>query len=365
MTEQKLRVAFISRPTLFSVKGGDTVQMQNTATALRKLGVEVNIHTSDSRIDYGQYDLLHFFNLIRPATILAHCQKSGLPYVVSPIYVDYSEYESRHGGPMRKWLMRALNKHRMEYLKAWARRIRNGEPMDSYRYILLGHKGSIKRVLKYCSLLLPNSESEMARIRSDFGKTPPYTVVPNAIDPVLFEPGVDAERQKNLVLCVARIEGRKNQLELIRAVKGSGLRLILIGDPAPNHLAYYRQCQEEAGEEVEILPAMEQDQLLHYYRTAQVHALPSWFETTGLSSLEAAICGCRIVVGQRGDVKDYFGEDAIYCEPGSTGSIREALLQAAASGTPQKLQERISRKYTWDECGRITHSAYERVLSCG
>ncbi|HET7002588.1 MAG TPA: glycosyltransferase family 1 protein, partial [Puia sp.] len=67
-----MKVAFISRSSLFSDKGGDTIQIVNTAAALRHLGVEVDIFLADQKPDYDKYDFLHFFNIIRPDDILPH-----------------------------------------------------------------------------------------------------------------------------------------------------------------------------------------------------------------------------------------------------------------------------------------------------
>ena len=97
-----MKILFISRSTLFKDKGGDTIQVQNTAEYLRKINVDVDIRLCDEHnIDYSQYHLIHFFNIIRPADILRHIERSKKPYVVSTIYVDYSEYEKRaRGGPI-------------------------------------------------------------------------------------------------------------------------------------------------------------------------------------------------------------------------------------------------------------------------
>ena len=72
----------ISRPTLFTVPGGDTVQIEQTAAALKKLGVEVDIKLADEEIEYQNYRLIHFFNIIRPNSISAHVKQSNLPYVI-------------------------------------------------------------------------------------------------------------------------------------------------------------------------------------------------------------------------------------------------------------------------------------------
>jgi hypothetical protein len=90
-----MKVALIARSSLLSAKGGDTVQVQQTARCLRELGVQADIRLAREKINYGEYDLLHFFNLVRPADILPHIQSSITPFVVTPILVDYSEYDNR------------------------------------------------------------------------------------------------------------------------------------------------------------------------------------------------------------------------------------------------------------------------------
>ena len=72
-----MKVLFISRATLYKDKGGDTIQIVNTARYLEKLGVEVTIRLSNEAIDYSKFDLIHFFNIIRPADILLHMERSG------------------------------------------------------------------------------------------------------------------------------------------------------------------------------------------------------------------------------------------------------------------------------------------------
>ena len=66
-----LKIVMIARPNLFKVPGGDTVQLKETANALRMLDVEVDIHL-EGDINYEKYQLIHFFNVITPEDILGH-----------------------------------------------------------------------------------------------------------------------------------------------------------------------------------------------------------------------------------------------------------------------------------------------------
>ncbi|MGN6297439.1 MAG: hypothetical protein ACTHM7_11710, partial [Ginsengibacter sp.] len=91
-----MKVAFISRSSLFTAKGGDTVQMRETARHLKDLNVNAEIRLTNEKINYRQYDLLHFFNLTRPADILFHIKKSKTPFVVTPLLIDYSEFDHQY-----------------------------------------------------------------------------------------------------------------------------------------------------------------------------------------------------------------------------------------------------------------------------
>jgi len=104
---------------------------------------------------------------------------------------------------------------------------------------------------------------------------------------------------------------------------------------------------------------MPQRELAGYYRKAKVHILPSWFETTGLSSIEAAAMGCNIVITDKGDTREYFGDDAFYCDPANPASILETVEKASAAGINENLQKKILEKYTWQQAALQTSKAYQ------
>src|SRR5579859_7043697 len=83
---------------------------------------------------------------------------------------------------------------------------------------------------------------------------------------------------------------------------------------------------------------------------------------TGLSSLEAAAMGANIVITDKGDTRDYFGDLAYYCSPDSVPSIREALLRAHSAPRSHLLQEKVLNNYTWAHTAKSTLAAYREVL---
>lgn len=358
-----MKILFISRSTLFRDKGGDTIQVQKTADYLRKLDIDVDIRLCNEVLDYEPYDLVHFFNIIRPADILRHISLSQKPFVVSTIYVDYSEYEKKARGGILGKVFKIIPGDTIEYIKAVARVLLNGEKLVSPEYLLQGQRGSVRRIIKKAKMLLPNSLSEYNRLARDYNIQAPYKVVPNAIDPLLFEEELNAgSREPELVICAGRIEGRKNQLNLIRALNNSPFKLVIIGSASPNQKKYFDACKQEAGPNISFVGSLTQEALKDYYRRSKVHVLPSWFETTGLSSLEAAAMGCEIVVTRKGDTVEYFEDHAFYCEPDSIPSIFDAIVKASAHKFDPSLRRKIFREYTWIQAAEKTKEAYLEII---
>jgi glycosyltransferase involved in cell wall biosynthesis len=164
------------------------------------------------------------------------------------------------------------------------------------------------------------------------------------------------------VLCVGRIEPRKNQLALIEALRGTGILLTLVGQSGRFSSAYYRRCERAADATVQFVGPQSPADLRGFYHAARVHACVSWYETPGLASLEAALCGCALVLTPGGCTREYFGKEAAYAEPTQSASIRVAVEQALARGPSTGLTERVAREYTWDAAAQKTAEGYELAL---
>ena len=58
-----MKVAFISRSSLFVAKGGDTIQMQETARCLKNWNVDVDITLTNEKTNWAEYELLLYCNI--------------------------------------------------------------------------------------------------------------------------------------------------------------------------------------------------------------------------------------------------------------------------------------------------------------
>jgi len=356
-----MNVAIIARSTLYAVPGGDTIQALQTALQLSGLGIRTDVRLTNEVINYGDYDLLHFFNISRPADILYHSNRSGKLFVVSTILCNYAEFDKYHRRLASRFL-KYLPGDSIEYLKTMARWLMGKDQLSSLSYLWKGQRNSIIEILQRAAMILPNSESEYKRVAEKYDRQSKYMVVPNGVNPNFFPYDPASKKNERLVLCVARIEGIKNQLNLIKALNDTPFTLLLIGAPAPNQGGYYDLCRSLAAPNVRFIDHVPHQEIARYYQEAKVHILPSWFETTGLSSIEAAVMGCNIIITDKGDAKEYFRDQALYCDPGNPESIRKAVCQAAGMDLNPSLRERILREYTWKEAALQTRKAYELTL---
>ncbi len=365
-----MNVLFQTRTNLFDAPGGDMVQMLKTKEFLEKLGIKVDI-SLELEPDLSGYDLVHLFNLMEPQDIyiqMLNAKKQNKKMVLSTIYGLYTEFERKARGGLFQKLANILSPYQIGYIKILIKHYKEKRMHKGvYKMLFKGYYGLMKEIVDNTSVFLPNSDSEMKRVADEFKlKKYRYVSVPNAIDKSVFTSDIDSEANpyekfKDCILCAARIEGRKSTLNLVRAVKNTEYKLVLVGKESQNQKAYVNQVHQEAGDNVFFLGAVPHDDLKHLYKAAKVHALISWMETPGLSTLEAAAMDCNVVVTAKGDTYDYFGDYAYYCEPDDIQSIKTAIDKAYNSPVNPKLKQKILENYTWEKTAEATLKGYDLI----
>ncbi|APW62921.1 GT4 family glycosyltransferase [Paludisphaera borealis] len=340
---------FLHAPSFaFQSPGGGENQLVQTGRGLEAMDVPVRLFSAwTDRIQQAR--TLHLFGMSREGLELAQAAKSrGVPVVLSPI----CWYE-----PRALWALEPNLRRKLAALGLWS--IRRAVPRcPSWR----------RTLLHLADRILPNSNAEADQLARLFGvDRGRFTVVPNGVSPAFgwASPNVFREQVGNFdfILFVGRIEPRKNPLGLIRAARDLGLPLVVVGDAPPRFEDYERLCRREGGDRVVWLESRDhQDPLLiSAYAAARVFALCSWFETPGLSALEAALAGAAVVVTPFGSTREYFGDHALYARPNRINEIAAALSKAWREGPSSGLAAHMASNYLWDQVARTTAEVYEQV----
>ncbi|WP_081908981.1 glycosyltransferase family 4 protein [Deinococcus sp. YIM 77859] len=349
-----MRVLLVARPDAETKPGGDVIQVVNTYKAL--LGAGVCARLGPANAENVQWsDLVHIFGIQEPEVAnraFALGKRFNKKIVVSPIWWELSHAQmagqlARMSVPISPFwaLARPLAKEAVKILKA-------------------GELSSLRRILQEADLLLPNSEEEMLYVRRDFGeKLSPYRVILNAVDTKIFKFSEIGDG----VVCFARLEPTKNQMNLIKAVSQiDGLKLTLVGrdGPFPGYADSVRKAADKFG--YTVVSHVSQSEMPSIMRRHSIHALPSFRESPGLSSLEALACGLNLVVASPPfcPVETYFGEwlgkRVEICTPYRVDSIKNALVRSIYNVRRDPFE--LPHRFTWESVGIETKKAYESLL---
>lgn len=347
-----MRVLIVPYPWEGDLVGGHVTQQVETVRALRRLGVEAEIASIADAVG-ADVDAVHAFEDIRP--LLAAGRPRGR-LVVTPIYFPKSYVLGPkpmywRGG--RRQMLDVRLRHQARTLlhpRARRRRVADFRAMHA--------------AWRKADLVIVNSKAERDSLRHDAPRLNDVRVAYSGVAGEAFE-GAAADGRRLLgigserfVLSVARIEPRKNQLSLALALRGLPVRLVLVGAVLAGNEPYLAAVREALPEAVHV-PHVDHRLLPHVHAAAAAHALPSWYETTGLSTLEALAAGRPVVVARGPCVEEYFSGCATFCDAGDIGSIRRAVVHALDG--PFGCERDRARQFSWDCTARELLEAYLEV----
>ena len=368
-----MRVLMLSRNDVFDVPGGDTIQMMQTKKSLEKLGVEIQTDTLRNKLEFKGFDIIHIFNWEQLDPFLNTQEwvpDKDPPITLSTIFWFHTgHWFDQAVATRRGWETLAKG-----FSAARSRKIYEDWQLAKFRW---GSQGrTLHRSISVPARLLPNSKIEISHLESVLGLRgklePRCSVVPNGVVRELYDPlpspnqaFLEQYRIKEFVIQVGRIQAAKNQIGLMDALFDLSIPIVFIGQPSPYEPEYVQRCSDIAKKRgnVYFLGPKSAEDLAGIYALASVHVLPSWRETPGLVSLEAAAAGCRVVSTSIGSAREYLGNDACYCDPKDRDSIRRAVLDALNSPPSSQLRIRVLEQYTWEAAARTTLEVYRQVLN--
>lgn len=329
--------------------GGGEVQLRSLAEWLPQAGVNAR-PWRPWEDDWTRIDALHLVGSAPEfLPLAAAARRAGKPVILSPVTWFTCRDLWREPWPLaaRAWAC----------AKFAARAVWPAIP--SWR----------RELYHAADLLLPNSEREAEQLQRYFNvPSTRLRVTPNGVDERFASANADlflrATAWRDFVLCVGRVEPRKNQLTLIEALRGTGLPLVFIGAAAPGHEAYLQRCRAAARGQALFLGhvAHHNPLLASAYAACRALALVSWYETPGLAALEAGLTGAPLVLTADGACQEYFAEHAQYVRPFDRAAIRQAVLNACDAPRSAQLVAHVRERYASHAVAQATKEAYETLL---
>ena len=359
LLDRSLRVLFQIRPNASSHPGGDTLVMYRLKAGLQKLGIHVDVELGKTAVE--GYDLIHLFNFATPE-FTEQCAREaaqvGIPFVVTTLFEDWEKFLSKCFASVELFKDYFCNGFNEEKFVTHLNYIRCLPPAVSTK----NHFAA-----QHAECLFATGEVERRRLREVYPTSKHIEVVKLGMDHLRSDISsalfCEQYQVKDYVLCVGRLEPRKNQLMLLKALQHEAMPIVCVTAGVSYQADYEDLCRRFPRKaKMLFIDRLSDDMLASCYRGAKVFCLPSWYELPGIVTIEAARFGCAVVATSWGTIKDYLPYGVHYCEPDDPKSIREAVLDAYHAAPPPQLQ-RDALGCTWDRSVGQLLEQYDRILS--
>ncbi|MCA9472046.1 MAG: glycosyltransferase [Nitrospirales bacterium] len=354
-----LRVLFQNRPNAMSQPGGDTLLMNNFKRGLERAGVHVDVALGQAQSH--DYDLVHVFNFATPE-FTEQCARdavqAGVPFVATALFEDWPRFLSKSSATIdvfRQYFASGFDEQQFSTALKQLHGLSSSPPSGN------------AFVAQHAGCVFASGEAERRRLLEVYPQLRRVEIVKMGMDHLSTQGGsslfCDQYNVTDYVLCVGRLETRKNQLMLLKALQYESLPIVFVTGGVSYQPEYEDLCRRFPRTAPTIFVGRLSDEMLaSCYQGAKVFCLPSWYELPGIVTVEAARFGCAIVATSWGTLKDYLPYGVHYCEPDDPNSIRDAILDAFRIPPPAILQTDAAQ-FCWDKTANRLKSLYLEVLA--
>ncbi|MDD5532198.1 MAG: glycosyltransferase family 4 protein [Syntrophales bacterium] len=177
---------------------------------------------------------------------------------------------------------------------------------DAYRRIVAGGLFS-------SDIVVSPSKAMMWMLYKHYGEIPSGRVVYNGRNPRVFCPG----RKEEIILMAGRLwDEAKNLRTVIRAAPKLSWPVYAAGED---------RGEMPSGSPIRSLGQLSASSLSAWFARASIYVLPALYEPFGYTPLEAALCGCALVLGNIPSLREIWDGAAMFVEPRDEEDFRGAV----------------------------------------
>ncbi|WP_353145861.1 glycosyltransferase family 1 protein [Chryseobacterium sp.] len=169
------------------------------------------------------------------------------------------------------------------------------------------------------------------------------------------------------ILNVGTIEERKNLFNIVKAVKGTEIPLVVVG----RKTKYYQKIanflkKNKMEKQVLFLEGVAMDELAAIYKLADIFVYPSFFEGFGIPVIEALFSKTVVVTSNTSCLPEAGGNDSVYIDPDNDLDIRAKIkfLWENASEGKRRAEKGFEfvQKFNDEPIARELMSLYQKII---
>lgn len=321
--------------------GGVQNRLRKIAMLIQEHGFEIELFNPFStKLEFG--DILHVFKLtLESYAIIKYAKSKGIKVVMSTII------------PL-------INHKKLQLYN-----------IINFLPIVTSHK-LCRIILENVDFIITESEQESLFIRKYFKiKTSNILDIPNGtdVDDYRGEDVYGKLRSKSkYILQVGRFDENKNQINVIRAMKDTEITVVFIGGPGEGCETYYNDCitASEGSSNIHFFGWVDNDSLL--LKSAYAHAdtvvVPSYYETFGLSAIEGACRGAKLVLSETIPLsKAPIFEECTKINPYDISDIKNKIMTTYNEAKNIQFTNQVILNYSWESVIEQHIAIYNKIVN--
>lgn len=318
--------------------GGWQIQIEQTAAALRRVGVDVEFCRWYD--PHQQADIIHYFGRM-PFEHVRLARDKGIRVVMAELLTAPGS-RSPNQLRLQKWVSRTFE------------RLAPGNFVTAFQWDSYRQADAVIALTSWEGYLMNYLfDAPADRIH----------IVPNGVEREFLES--TPQPRGPWLVCTATITERKRVLELAQAAILAQTPLWIIGRAYSESDPYGRQFTECARQHPKIIrfegPINDRARLAEAYRTARGFVLLSSMESLSLSALEAGACQCPLLLSDLPWARSSFGDRASYVSHRATPATTAQALRQFYDAAPNLPHP--PRPLSWDDVARQLKELYEKLLT--
>ncbi len=330
-------------PYCYPVPGGQETHLYNLVEGLKKNGVNVGVlarpEFSKSKISTAFFYLRSLFSLPRSGIDLIHGHDIHVGAVLQ-VYKLFSRVPS------------ILTVHSSIFLETY----------EKYPWFY-------RNMFKKQKAIVTTSD-ELRKACASVSDTAVY-YIHNGVDIEKFRPQncvfiqrtLGIPRGSKVILTTRRLDKKNNVIALAEAfsplAERHDVHLVIVGDGEQR-----KAIEDMKNNRIHITGFVRNDNIPEYLNSSDIFAMPSLYEATSISCLEAMACGLPVVVTNVGGLPDLIDGNGIICEPDakSLEKALETMLREDGTAMGRRSREIAEEKFAWEKITKQYLKLYESVI---
>lgn len=172
---------------------------------------------------------------------------------------------------------------------------------------------------------------------------------------------------ERFILNVGTIEERKNLLNVVKAVSGTEIPLVVVGRKTKYYQKIERFLKKNKMEkQVLFLEGVSMDELACLYKMADIFVYPSFFEGFGIPVIEALFSKTVVVTSNTSCLPEAGGKDSVYVNPDNDLDIRAKLKFLWENESERKRREEkgfeFVQKFNDEPIAKELMNFYQKII---